>query len=231
MIEIVTLCANASRGAVALECEWLGGKCGGAPAIVFLAKGTIDPSSDWPARLVRTLGLRGLVCGLAGGLSLRDQARDILPALFEALDIDPRMWIVGYREGATIALLYAAEHPRGLAGAILIAPRMFSQSPQVAHLLRARAAFEPAKLRERFACHAAHHEWTIEGELHGLRCPLLAIRDFPDDDGSAASHIDLLELHAHRADRLETHAHEGTAEFPPLDPMIRFISAHSPLSR
>jgi pimeloyl-ACP methyl ester carboxylesterase len=162
---------------------------------------------------------------------VRDQARDILPALFDARDIDSRMWIVGYREGGTIALLYAAEHPGGLAGAIVIAPRMFSQSPHVGHLLGVRAAFDPANLRERFACHAPHHEWTIEGELHGLRCPVLAIRDFPDDDGSAAAHIDLLKSHAHGADRLETHTHQGTAEFPPLDPMIRFISAHSPLSR
>ena len=155
MIEIVTLPANPSRGAVTLEYKWLGGK-GGAPIVVFLHEGAgtiaaFDPATgatavpapfadsietldDWPATLVRALGFRGLLysrpdCGRLSARTrarqgsidiLRHQARDILPALLDVLDIGPaerrRMWLVGVRDGATIALLYAAAHPDATRG-------------------------------------------------------------------------------------------------------------------
>lgn len=283
MIEIVTLPANPSRGAVTLEYRWLGGKGGGAPIVVFLHEGagtiaafdsatdatgvpapfagSSETLDDWPATLVRALGFRGLAysrpgCGRPpartrvwqGSLDiLRHQARDILPALLDALDIGPaerrRTWLVGAREGATIALLYAAAHPDELAGAAIIAPQLFPEAAHSAQLLRVRAAFETTDLRERLARYhddddedaaadsASLVDWNIEDELHRLRCPLLAIRGFPGDDYSAAAHIDFLKRHATGATPFETPARQHADSASLNRTIVRFIHRCTPLSQ
>ena len=221
--------------------------------------GSIETLNDWPATLVRALGFRGLLysrpgCGRLtartrvrqGSIDLlRHQARDILPALLDALDINPaerrRMWLVGARDGATIALLYAAAHPDALAGATIIAPQLFPEATHPAQLLRVRAAFETTDLRERLARYhdeddddadpASLVDWNIEDELHRLRCPLLAIRGFPDDDYSAATHIDALKRHAAGATPLETPARQDADSASLNRTIVRFIDRCTPLSQ
>ncbi|MFP3710642.1 alpha/beta fold hydrolase, partial [Paraburkholderia sp. SIMBA_009] len=93
---------------------------------------------DWPQRLCERLGMRGLVYSRPGyGRStprahhvkwpvdfMTAQARETLPALLDALDIDmrerKRMWLIGHSDGGSITLLYAALFPDALAGAVAI---------------------------------------------------------------------------------------------------------------
>ncbi|SAL72650.1 lactonase [Caballeronia choica] len=151
------------------------------------------------------------------------------------------MWLVGVRDGATIALLYAAAHPDGLAGAAIIAPQLFPEATHSAQLLRVRAAFETTDLRERLARYhdedddtadpASLVDWNIEDELHRLRCPLLAIRGFPGDEYSAATHIDALKRHAAGATPLETPARQDADSVSLNRTIVRFINRCTPLSQ
>jgi len=53
----------------------------------------------------------------------------VLPALFEALDIE-RLWLFGHSDGASIALLYAAKFP--VAGVVAVAPHIFVEDVSIA---------------------------------------------------------------------------------------------------
>src|SRR5258708_38574710 len=116
--------ANAERGALRLEYQWLNAERVDAPVAVFLHEGlgSIAMWKDWPQSLCDRLGFRGLVYSRPGyGRStprehgvkwpvgfMHRQAHDVLPALLDALHVDaderPRMWVVGHSDGGSIAL-------------------------------------------------------------------------------------------------------------------------------
>lgn len=97
------LAATPSHGPLRIEYRWLNQAAAHAPIAVFLHEGlgSIAMWRDWPQALCERLGMRGLVYSRPGyGLStprahevkwpvdfMTAQARDILPALFDALDI------------------------------------------------------------------------------------------------------------------------------------------------
>ncbi|HYS11872.1 MAG TPA: alpha/beta fold hydrolase, partial [Burkholderiaceae bacterium] len=115
-----------------------------APLLVFLHEGlgSLSAWREFPDRLCAAGGLRGLVYSRAGyGLStprphprrwrpdfMHVQAREVLPALFDALGVDSRTsppWLFGHSDGASIALIYAATFPDRVAGTIAVAPHLF----------------------------------------------------------------------------------------------------------
>ena len=157
--EFAELPATASHGPLRIEYRWVNEAAANAPIAVFLHEGlgSIAMWRDWPQALCERLGMRGLVYSRPGyGLStprahdvkwpvdfMTSQARDILPALLDALDIGTqerkRMWVIGHSDGGSIALLYAAQHPDELAGAIAIAPHVFVEDISVESIAQTQA--------------------------------------------------------------------------------------------
>ncbi len=221
--QFADLPATAARGALRIEYRWINTALRAAPLAVFLHEGlgSLAMWKDWPQMLCDRLGMRGLVYSRPGygqstprppGIPLPVdfmtlQARDVLPALLDALGVDAteraRMWIIGHSDGGSIALLYASAFPGALAGAVVIAPHVFVEDICVASIAETKAAYEQADLRGKLArYHAdvdsafygwndiwlspAFRTWNIVGALHAIRCPLLAVQGHDDHYGTMA---------------------------------------------
>jgi pimeloyl-ACP methyl ester carboxylesterase len=199
---------------IEIECRWVGDPASTHPVVVFLHEGlgSVTMWRDFPAQLCSAHGLRGLVFSRYGyGRStpkpageawpadfMHRQAREVLPALFEALAIE-RPWLFGHSDGASIALLYAARFPA--AGVVALAPHIFVEDLSIASIAAARTAYETTDLRERLARHhddpdsafrgwndawlsPAFRAWNIEAELATIACPVLVIQGEDDEYGT-----------------------------------------------
>lgn len=131
---------------------------------------------------------------------MHEEAREVLPALLEALAIaDPVL--VGHSDGASIALIYAAEHP--IAAVVAIAPHVFVEDMSLREIERARDVYLNGGLRERMARHhrdpdaaffgwndvwldPAFPQWSIADLLPRVTCPLLLIQGERDQYGTMA---------------------------------------------
>ena len=219
--DFAELPATASHGPLRIEYRWVNEAAGNAPIAVFLHEGlgSIAMWRDWPQALCERLGMRGLVYSRPGyGLStprehdvkwpvdfMTAQARDILPALLDALDIGTlerkRMWVIGHSDGGSIALLYAAIHPAALAGAVVIAPHVFVEDISVESIAQTKQLYETTDLRSKLSrYHAdvdsafygwndiwlnpAFRDWRIVDELAGIKQPLLAVQGHDDNYGT-----------------------------------------------
>ncbi len=219
-VEFVDIDAGGCR--LTIEHQWLGRERRGAPLMVFLHEGlgSVAMWRDFPQRLVDALGWRGLVYSRPGyGHStpclpdeawapdfMHHQARAVLPALLQALDIDTaqdRPWLFGHSDGASIALLNAAAFPSQAAGLVVLAPHIFVENVSIANIGRAREAYVGGALKDSLAkYHAdpdsafwgwndiwlnpAFRDWTIERELATITCPLLAVQGLDDEYGTLA---------------------------------------------
>ena len=190
------------------------------PLIVFLHEGlgSLSMWKDFPAQLCAAAGCRGLVYSRPGygGSTPRPageawapdfmhrQAHEVLPALLNALGINPEqqvLWLLGHSDGASIALLYAARFPEQLAGAIVLAPHTMVEDLSIASIEKARSAYVNADLRTRLArhhqepdsafwgwnniwLHPSFRRWTIEEDIPRIRCPLLAVQGLDDEYGT-----------------------------------------------
>jgi pimeloyl-ACP methyl ester carboxylesterase len=132
------------------------------------------------------------------------QAHEVLPTLFEALDLDvsrEKPWLFGHSDGGSIALLYAARWPQRLSGAIVLAPHIRVEDLSIRSIEKAREAYETTDLKSRLArhhddpdsafrgwndiwLHPPFRQWTIEGEIGSISCPLLAIQGLDDEYGT-----------------------------------------------
>lgn len=226
--QFATLPATATRGARSIEYRWIDTERADAPLAVFLHEGlgSVEMWRDWPQTLCARLGMRGLVWSRPGygrstprphdvGLPfdyLSQQAHDVMPALLDALGVDARtrerMWVIGHSDGASIALLYAAQFPHALAGAVVIAAHEFVEDVSVAGIARTKALYEAGDLREKLAryhddvdsafygwsdiwLNPAFRSWNIVDTLRGIRCPLLAVQAQDDHYGTMA-HLDAI---------------------------------------
>lgn len=227
-------------GGAALDIEFALIGEAGAPLLVFLHEGlgSLSMWRDFPARVCAATGHRGLVWSRPGyGRStpraaharwrpdfMHRQAREVLPALLDALDICPRYGLLGHSDGGSIALLHAAAYPERVSRLAALAPHVFVEDVSVASIAAARDAYlasadQPDGLRARLARHhadvdsafwgwndiwldPAFRDWNIEREVATIRAPLLAIQGEGDEYGSMAQ-IDRI------AERLPTLAREG----------------------
>jgi pimeloyl-ACP methyl ester carboxylesterase len=242
--------ATASHGPLRIEYRWLHGEAADttgnptshAPIAVFLHEGlgSIAMWRDWPQSLCEQLGMRGLVYSRPGyGLStprehgvkwpvdfMTAQARDILPALLDALDISlqerQRMWLIGHSDGGSITLLYAALYPHALAGAVAIAPHVFVEDISVESIAQTRLLYETTDLRSKLSrYHAdvdsafygwndiwlnpAFRQWRIVDQLDAIRQPLLAVQGHDDNYGTMAQ-IDTIGERVPQAQRVKLDA-------------------------
>jgi pimeloyl-ACP methyl ester carboxylesterase len=200
-----------------IEYEWAGSAAGSAPLLVFLHEGlgSVAMWRDFPQRLCEAVGARGLVYSRPGyGRStprpaderwspdfMHVQAREVLPALLQALGVAGRPWLFGHSDGGSIALLHAAAFPDAVQGLIVLAPHILVEDVSIASIGRARQAYRDTDLRQRLARYhddpdsafygwndvwlaAAFRDWSIEDEVGTIRCPLLAIQGLDDEYGT-----------------------------------------------
>jgi pimeloyl-ACP methyl ester carboxylesterase len=210
------------NGTVEIEYAWIDRERRGAPLIVFLHEGlgSVSAWRDFPAQLCSAGGFRGLVYSRRGyGRStprlaherwspsyMHEEARELLPALLEALAIDGEAeppWLLGHSDGGSIALIHAATFPDRVRGLVVLAPHIFVEDLSIASIEAARGAYRTTNLRERLARHHADPDsafwgwndvwldpefraWNIESFLPGIRCPLLAVQGRDDEYGTLA---------------------------------------------
>ena len=151
------------------------------------------------------------------------QAHELLPALLRALDVDSeddKPWLFGHSDGGSIALLYAARFTTRVAGAVVVAPHIMVEDVSITSIEAARKAYVESNLRQRLThyhddpdsafwgwnrvwLHPLFRQWSIEGEIGSIRCPLLAVQGQDDEYGTLAqirgissrvSHAELLEF-------------------------------------
>ena len=203
-----------------IEYQWVGSAEPDATVMVFLHEGlgSVSMWRDFPQRLCEAAGCRGLVYSRPGyGRStpraadevwdpdfMHRQALDVLPALLQALGVDPALhapWLFGHSDGGSIALLHAAHAGPRVAGAIVLAPHILVEQLSVDSIDKARVAYEQTDLRQRLARHhadpdsafwgwnriwldARFRDWSIEREIESIACPLLAIQGLDDEYGT-----------------------------------------------
>ncbi len=186
------------------------------PVMVFLHEGlgSVSLWKDFPDQLCAHISMRGLVYSRPGyGKStprrtdeqwdpdfMHLQAYEVLPTLLLEQNVQ-RPWLFGHSDGGSIALLYAAQFPTALSGAIVVAPHLFVEDISVESIERARHAYRHQGLRERLARHhddvdsaffgwndawlsPAFRAWNIESIVPDISCPLLAVQGEQDEYGS-----------------------------------------------
>ena len=199
-----------------LEYQWVGEAAPASPVMVFLHEGlgSLAMWKDFPARLCERLGMRGLVFSRHGyGRStpkppgerwpvgfMHAQAHEVLPMLFDALDVRCP-WLFGHSDGGSIALLHASKFD--VAGLVVVAPHLFVEDVSLASIEKAREAYETTDLKQRLARYhddadsafrgwndiwldAAFRRWNIEAELATIAAPVLAVQGADDEYGSLA---------------------------------------------
>ncbi len=139
------------------------------------------------------------------------QAHELLPALLDALGVDVGMgaqrtplWLIGHSDGGSIALLYAArfaQGPRRPAGLVVMAPHIVVEDISTTSITAARVAYETTDLRARLAkyhndpdsafwgwngiwLNPQFRDWSIQGEISAIRCPVLAVQGLEDEYGT-----------------------------------------------
>ena len=181
------------------------------PDIVLLHEGlgSVAMWRDFPERLAAATGCRVIAYSRIGhGRSSpreappgRDyhleESRRWLPAVLGELGLD-RPLLYGHSDGATIALIHAAERPDEVAGVVAMAPHVKIEDVTIAGLVRAKAAYESTALRSLLAAYhddvdavfwgwnrtwldPAFRSWNVESLLPRITAPVLAIQGVGDE--------------------------------------------------
>jgi pimeloyl-ACP methyl ester carboxylesterase len=127
-----------------------------------------------------------------------EEALDLLPSLLGELDAEEPV-LVGHSDGASIALIHAAQHP--VAGLALLAPHVVVEDITVEAIRETRVTYLQGGLRERMARHhddpdaafwgwcdvwldPAFRSWSLEAEAERVSAPLLLIQGAEDPYGT-----------------------------------------------
>jgi len=126
------------------------------------------------------------------------EAWETLPALREQLGLE-NVVLFGHSDGGSIALLHAARH--AVEGTIVMAPHVRVEKISITSIEAAKEAYEGTDLRARLAKYhddvdgafwgwndiwlaPEFRKWNIEGELAGIKAPVLAMQGEDDEYGS-----------------------------------------------
>ena len=184
----------------------------GVPTLVFLHEGlgSVGLWRDFPARAAQATGLPAFVYSRAGyGRSsapplprslqyMHEEARLLPEILGKAGIVGPIVF--GHSDGASIALLHAAEDLR-VRGLLLEAPHVFTEDTSLRSIARARDAYLFGELKPRLArwhehvdaafwgwnaswLHPDFRQWNLESALPAIRVPMLLLQGADDEYGS-----------------------------------------------
>lgn len=193
---------------------------GSAPALVLLHEGlgSVRLWRGLPETLNSLTGARVLAFSRYGhGESdpparprtprfMHEEALEVLPEVLRAAGIE-RPVLVGHSDGASIALIHAANHP--VSGLVLMAPHVFVEQICVDAIRATSDSFETDGLRERMARHHRDPDvtfsgwrdvwlnpeflsWNLEPLLPRIDAPTLLIQGSGDEYGTLAQ-IDAIE--------------------------------------
>lgn len=201
----------------------------GLPELVFLHEGlgSLRLWRDFPAAVARRTGCGALIYSRAGnGFSqaagprtpryMHDEALGVLPALLERLEIAEPV-LFGHSDGASIALIYAADRP--VTALVLEAPHVFVEELSLRSIAAIGDAFGAGDLRKRMERHhadatatfsgwnevwlsPAFRNWNLLEETQRLRAPVLAIQGLDDEYGTAAQVDAIAKVSGARVDRM-----------------------------
>jgi pimeloyl-ACP methyl ester carboxylesterase len=138
---------------------------------------------------------------------MHEEAYEVLPRVLDAAHIDEPPILVGHSDGASIALIYASEHP--VAGIALLAPHVFVEQVCVDAITETRKTFDSGGLRERMARHhrdpdqafngwcdvwldPEFRDWNLEPLLPKIHAPAILIQGRDDEYGTLAQ-IDAIQ--------------------------------------
>jgi pimeloyl-ACP methyl ester carboxylesterase/GNAT superfamily N-acetyltransferase len=195
----------------------------GVPPLLLLHEGlgSVGLWRGFPGALAQATGRRTIAFSRYGhGQSdpplkprtpafMHEEALEVLPELLAALGIEVPV-LIGHSDGASIALIHAAQHP--VHAVVAIAPHVFVEDICLAEIRRAREAYTHGELRDRMARHhrdpdwaffgwnemwldPAFPQWDITGELARISRPVLAIQGERDQYGTMAQ-LDAIERRA-----------------------------------
>ena len=171
--------------------------------------GSVSMWRDFPERLAEATGCRVLAYSRLGhGRSSPvraprgpdyhlKEARHWLPAVLDRLGLR-RPLLFGHSDGATIALIHAAEFPGRAGGVIAIAPHVKVEDITIEGLAKAKVAYETTRLRDRLAIYhddvdavfwdwnrtwlnPEFRGWNVEQLLSAITVPVLAIQGVADE--------------------------------------------------
>jgi pimeloyl-ACP methyl ester carboxylesterase len=213
----------------------------GKPSLVLLHEGlgSVGLWRGFPERLATATNSRTIAFSRYGhGQSdappkprtptfMHEEALEVLPELVAKLGIHEPL-LVGHSDGASIALIYAAQHP--VTAVVAIAPHVFVEDMCLAEIRQTKQTFETTELRERMGRHhrdpdAAFYgwndvwlhpefpRWNIEDELPAIRAPLLLIQGTKDQYGTMAQ----LNSIEQRANGPVTRVHLDCQHSPPTE--------------
>ena len=201
--------------------------------------GSVGLWRGFPERLAQATGRRTIAFSRYGhGQSdppakprtpafMHEEALEVLPALLAALDIRQPI-LVGHSDGASIALIHAADHP--VEAVVAIAPHVFVEDICIREIERAKTAYEETDLRDKLGRHhrdpdaaffgwndvwldPAFPEWNITAEVERITCPVLLIQGERDQYGTLAQ-LDAIEQ---RAKGPVTRLHLDCQHSPPTE--------------
>jgi pimeloyl-ACP methyl ester carboxylesterase len=228
---------------VRLEYRWIGPGPDSAPTLVFLHEGlgSVATWRDFPDRLARATGCGALVYSRRGyGASdpvrgprsvrfMHDEALEVLPRALAHFAIE-RPIVFGHSDGASIALIHAADGPaRAL---ILEAPHVFVEPLTVDSIARVAQTARTTGLARRLArYHGANtrsmlrswtdvwlrpefRSWSIEEYLPAVECPILLVQGRADEYGTIAQVDRIVSL---VKGRVETRLLEACGHAPHRD--------------
>jgi len=131
---------------------------------------------------------------------MHEEAREVVPEVLARLRLNSPV-LIGHSDGASIALIHAAD--RDLPGLVAIAPHVFVEDLCVEEIARMRERYEHGDLRDKMAPHhsdvdaafygwcdvwldPAFRAWDIRELVGHVDMPLLAIQGIDDQYGTLA---------------------------------------------
>jgi pimeloyl-ACP methyl ester carboxylesterase len=138
---------------------------------------------------------------------MHDEAR-LVPDVLDAAGI-ARAILLGHSDGASIALIAAAQWPSRVQALILEAPHVFVEDISLASIARMKRLYADSNLRDRLRRYhrdvdvafrgwndvwldPAFRTWNLESSLPAVTCPVLLIQGDLDEYGTARQ-IDAIE--------------------------------------
>jgi pimeloyl-ACP methyl ester carboxylesterase len=196
------------------------------PWLIFLHEGLgcVSLWKDFPDQLARRLGCRALIYSRFGyGLSaaidgprdadfMHAEALTILPKIRKKFAIEAPI-LIGHSDGASIALIHAAQTGNDVRATALIAPHVMVEPVTIESIARVTSAYRTSDLRQRLARYHAHvddaflgwseiwlsttfRNWNLHAEAARLNCPSLLIQGADDEYGTLAQ-LAAIEAVAH----------------------------------